>query len=99
MGIFNSTLCNDLQDSGQLKMIAKTLYPDAVPQQPSRLPARASPCLRRLVRSSANANYLAFGYTAAQNSQMVLYGWLFDVRAGQPQLRASLRQDLFRFAG
>ncbi len=26
-----------------------------------------------------NANYLAFGYTAAQNNQLVLYGWLYDV--------------------
>ena len=35
MGVFNSTLFNDLSDSGQLKMIPKTLYPMQVPQQPS----------------------------------------------------------------
>ena len=35
MGTFNSTLFNDLETSGQLKMIAKTLYPVQVPQQPS----------------------------------------------------------------
>ncbi len=31
-----------------------------------------------------NANYLAFGYTAVQNNQIVLYGWLFDVRQANP---------------
>src|SRR5580704_4810554 len=35
MGVFNSTLFNDLQTSGQLKMIPKTLYPVQVPQQPA----------------------------------------------------------------
>src|ERR1700733_3108477 len=35
MGVFNSTLFNDLAGSGQLKMIPKTLYPTQVPQQPS----------------------------------------------------------------
>src|ERR1700734_1456268 len=35
MGVFNSTLFNDLSGSGQLKMIPKTLYPIQVPQQPS----------------------------------------------------------------
>ncbi len=33
-----------------------------------------------------NANYLAFGYTAVQNNQIVLYGWL--VRRPPIQLRA-----------
>ena len=31
-----------------------------------------------------NANYLAFGYTATQNNQIVLYGFLFDVRQANP---------------
>src|ERR1700677_1638206 len=35
MAVFNTTLFNDLQSSGQLKMITKTLYPTQVPQQPS----------------------------------------------------------------
>ena len=30
------------------------------------------------------ANFLTAGYTAEQNGQIVLYGWLFDV--GQPNL-------------
>ena len=35
MGVFNTTLFNDLQNSGQLQMIPKTLLPVHVPQQPS----------------------------------------------------------------
>jgi TolB protein len=34
-----------------------------------------------------NANYLAFGYTAVQNGQLVLYGWLYDV--GQQTLQSA----------
>ena len=30
----------------------------------------------------AQANYLAFGYTAVQNGVLVLQGWLFDLRQG-----------------
>jgi TolB protein len=89
MGAFNSTLFNDLQSSGQLKMIAKTLYPVQVPQQPSdfRPPVNGQsqgPWLADWSGPPPNANYLAFGYTAAQNNQIVLYGWLFDVRQPNP---------------
>jgi TolB protein len=79
MGAFNSTLFSDLSGSGQLKMIAKTLYPVNVPQQPSDF-RQGGPALGDWSGPPPNANYLAFGYTAAQNNQIVLYGWLFDVR-------------------
>ena len=29
----------------------------------------------------ASANYLAFGYTAVQDDQLVLYGWLYNTGA------------------
>ena len=32
----------------------------------------------------AQANYLAFGYTAAQNGVLVLQGWLYDLSKGNP---------------
>jgi TolB protein len=85
MGVFNSTLFNDLDSSGQLKMIAKTLYPVQVPQQPQdfRPPVNGKsqgPWLADWSGPPPNANYLAFGYTAIQNNQIVLYGWLYDVR-------------------
>ncbi len=83
MGVFNQTLWNDLNTSGQLKMIAKTLYPTQVPQQPSDF-RQGGPAMADWSGPPPNANYLAFGYTAAQNNQIVLYGWLFDVRQANP---------------
>lgn len=90
MGVFNHTLYNDLSTSGQLKMIPKTLYPTQVPQQPAdfRQPAAGQPSnglwLTDWSGPPPNANYLAFGYTAVQNNQIVLYGWLDDVRQASP---------------
>jgi TolB protein len=89
MGVFNSTLFNDLSGSGQLKMIPKTLYPTQVPQQPSdfKPPVNGQsqgPWLADWSGPPPNANYLAFGYTATQSNQIVLYGFLFDVRQPSP---------------
>jgi TolB protein len=83
MGVFNSTLFNDLSGSGQLKMIPKTLYPVNVPQQPSDF-RQGGPAMADWSGPPPNANYLAFGYTATQNNQIVLYGFLFDVRQANP---------------
>jgi TolB protein len=83
MGVFNSTLFNDLQGSGQLKMIPKTLYPTQVPQQPSDF-RQGGPSFADWSGPPPNANFLVFGYTAVQNNQIVLYGWLFDVRQSNP---------------
>jgi TolB protein len=83
MAVFNSTLFNELSGSGQLKMIAKTLYPTQVPQQPADF-RQGGPSFADWSGPPPNANYLAFGYTAAQNNQIVLYGWLFDVRQANP---------------
>src|SRR5581483_5275627 len=56
-----------------------------VPQQPSdfRAPVggqKAGPWLTDWSGPPVSANYLAFGYTAVQNGQIVLYGWLYDVQ-------------------
>jgi TolB protein len=83
MGVFNSTLFNDLSGSGQLKMIPKTLYPTQVPQQPADF-RQGGPSFGDWSGPPPNANYLAFGYTAEQNNQIVLYGYLFDVRQANP---------------
>ena len=89
MSVFNTTLFNDLSGSGQLKMIPKTLYPVQAPQQPSDFKAPVNGQSQGLWLSDwsgppPNANYLAFGYTATQNNQIVLYGFLFDVRQANP---------------
>src|SRR5580658_6133344 len=83
LAVFNTTLLNDLQGSGQLKMIPKTLYPTQVPQQPNDF-RQGGPAFTDWSGPPPNANYLAFGYTATQNNQIVLYGWLFDVRQANP---------------
>src|SRR5258708_3290703 len=85
MATVNGTLFSELQNSGQLKMVAKTLYPLQIPQQPSdsHPPANGrsqGPWLTDWSGPPPNANYLAFGYAATQNNQLVLYGWLYDVR-------------------
>jgi len=87
MATFNSTLFGDLQDSGQLKMAAKTFYPLQIPQQPADFKGPDNGQGMWLADWSGppvNANYLAFGYTASQNNQIVLYGWLYDVRQASP---------------
>src|ERR1700675_770105 len=83
MDPFNATLFRELQTSGQLKLIPKTVYPLQVPQQPSDLHPPAGgrsqgPWLTDWSGPPVNANYLAFGYTAAQNNQLSFSGWLHD---------------------
>ena len=84
MNAFNATLFSDLQSSGQLKMVPKTLYPLQIPQQPTDFHPPAGGRSQGIWLTDwssppVSANYLAFGYTAAQNNQIVLYGWLYDV--------------------
>src|SRR6202162_2015451 len=84
MDPFNATLFRELQTSGQLKLIPKTVYPLQVPQQPTDLHPPLNgrsqgPWLTDWSGPPVHANYLAFGYTAVQNNQLVLYGWLDDV--------------------
>src|SRR5579871_1310768 len=84
MDPFNATLFRELQTSGQLKLIPKTVYPLQVPQQPPDLhpPLNGRSQGAWLTDWSGppvNANYLAFGYTAVQTNQLILSGWLYDV--------------------
>jgi TolB protein len=84
MDTFNSTLDRELNTSGQLTLRPKTTYPLRPPQQPSDFHppvggASQGPWLTDWSGPPVNANYLAFGYTAVQNGQMVLFGWLYDV--------------------
>lgn len=91
MGPFNATLFSELEQSGRLKMVAKSLYPLEVPQQPADFkppqpgarrndpPRRVGPWLTDWSQPPASANYLAFGYTAIQNGRLVLFGWLYNV--------------------
>jgi len=86
MNVFNQTLFSDIQDSGLFRMASKSMYPLVVPQQPSDFqqpgpstPARRPPWLTDWSSPPTSTKYLAFGYAASQNNQIVLSGWLFDV--------------------
>ena len=91
MGAFNDTLFSDLQNSGLFDMRPKGMYPLQVPQRPEefRQPPRPGASLGGMALSDwssppVQANVLTAGYTAEQNGQIALYGWLFDV--GQPNI-------------
>ena len=89
MDAFNRTLFTELQNSGQLKMVPKTVYPLNVPQQPSDFKppaggASQGPWLTDWSGPPVNAKFLAFGYTAPQGDKLVLFGWLYDVTQASP---------------
>ena len=91
MGAFNTTLWSDVEGSGYFKMVAKTMYPKANPQQasdwrqpPSGRPGAAIPngggmYMTDWISPPAQADHIAFGYTAVQNGVLVLYGYLYDL--------------------
>jgi TolB protein len=88
MSAFNATLFSDLQGSGLFDMRAKSLYPLNNPQRPEDIRpggAAAGFSLSDWSGAPVNASHLAFGYTAAQNGALVLYGYVDDARQSNPQ--------------
>jgi len=84
MQVFNLTLYDEIAGAGLFKMAPKSFYPLQVPQQPSDWKAPVGgrsqgPWLTDWSGVTVKANYLAMGYTAIQNGQLVLFGWLYDV--------------------
>ena len=94
MRAFNDTLWSDVLGSGYFKMVDKTLYPKANPQQASDWrqapPSQSGGGLSMTDWSSppVSANHVAFGYTAVQNGVLVLYGWLYDLGRGAQTIGA-----------
>jgi TolB protein len=98
MNVFNQTLWSDLESSGLYYMVPKSMYPLQVAQRPEdfRPPAEAARGGRRISQGPwltdwsdppVKANYVTLGYTAAENGQIVLRGWLFNVM--QPTVSAA----------
>lgn len=94
--VINSTIFRDLDDAAVFKMAPKSMYPIQVPQRPQdfRKPLKydpnnrnAAPWLQDWSDPPVNADYLVFGYAAEQDNQIVLFGWLFNVR--QPDVAAA----------
>jgi TolB protein len=70
MMAFNEALSEDLEDSGALKVAPKTFYSLNPPQRPEDF-RRAD-----WFPPPVSANYVAFGYAAAKDGGLVLFGWL-----------------------
>lgn len=94
MDKFNETLWNEIENSGVVKMAAKSMYPLKVPQQPSDFKQPASETenmgglwLADWAKPPVSANFLAMGFTAVAADQIVLSGWLEGVN--QPNLQAA----------
>ena len=78
MAVFNQTLWDDLDESGWVQLRPKSNYPKAIPQQPQELHTA------EWALPPVSANYVVMGYTAVVEGQLVLYGWLVDLRQATP---------------
>jgi TolB protein len=96
MSVFNHTLSGEIENSGAFKMAPKSMMPRQNPQVPQDIRESATGtglALTDWASPPVNANYLAFGYTAVQNNQLVLFGYLFNVR--QPVASAQVIGKLY----
>src|SRR6204780_3428487 len=99
MSAFNSTLFGDLDSSGLFDMKPKSVFPLNNPQRPEDLRPDDNGqgfALSDWAGAPVNASHLVFGYTAAQNGALVLYGNVFDTRQQNAQSAQLFSQ---RYAG
>lgn len=84
MSLFNQTVFDEIFNSAVLKVSPKSFYPKRIPQQPQdfRQPIPGVPSdglwLSDWAAEPVAAGWLAIGYTAVQNGQIVLFGWLYS---------------------
>jgi TolB protein len=72
--VFNQVLWNDLDNSGILDLVSKSLYPLKTPQEPQDVDYNA------WTSAPASAQMLAFGYAETTNNNLVVTARLFDVQ-------------------
>jgi TolB protein len=77
--LFTQVVRDDLQFSGILDLVSPSFYPTQVPTIPSEL--RNSDWTTPQV----NANLVAFGNLTESTSEVVISGWLYDVRSPSNQ--------------
>lgn len=85
---FNDTLWNDLDNAGIFDMVSKSFYPLAVPGNPAdvRFEAWNGP--------PPNASMLAFGDLGATGNNLLVHGWLYDVKnVASPQVLGKQYSD------
>ncbi len=81
LNVFNETLWNDLSQAGIFDIVSKSFYPLQVPGLPDevKLDAWSNP--------PPNAGMLAFGNLNASTEDVLVQGWLYDVKNTQaPQV-------------
>ena len=86
---FNDTLWNDLDNAGIFEMVSKSFYPPQAPGNPSqvRFEAWNSP--------PPNAAMLAFGDLGVSGNNLLIHGWLYDVKnLGAPQVLGKQYSDV-----
>ena len=90
MNTFNTTLWDELDASGVLTLVAKSVYPLNVPQRPEDFvpPSGRGPSngmwLTDWSGPPVSANNLAFGYTAEQDGKLLLIGNLYNLSQPTP---------------
>jgi len=85
MDTFNKVLWDELANTAQIDLVAKTKYPLVLPQQASDF--KPPVMFSEWTRPPVSANYLAFGYTAVQDDQILLFGNLFNL--AQPDVQGA----------
>jgi TolB protein len=72
--LFTNVVRDDLSFSGILDLVSPSFYPIQPLTQPGEL--------RNLTWSDAplNSNFVAFGYLTETSTEVVIYGWMYDVR-------------------
>jgi TolB protein len=85
---FNDTLWNDLDNAGIFDLVSKSFYPMAVPGQPSEVKFDA------WSGAPVNASMMAFGNLGVTGENLVVQGWLYDVKnTTSPQVLGKQYQD------
>jgi TolB protein len=87
MDTFNTTLWEDLDSSGVLKLAGKGFYPLEIPQQPNDFqpkPAGIGASLKDWSGPPVGANNLVFGYAGVTGGQIQLLGWLYNLSQATP---------------
>ena len=90
MPTFNQTLWGDLVNAGLFDLVAKTLYPHPIPQQPSDF---GPTTMTSWSNPPAQASYLAFGYGGTQSNVFVVRAWLYDLTRGTPAQAQALAKN------
>ncbi|MDE3195477.1 MAG: PD40 domain-containing protein [Acidobacteriota bacterium] len=83
MASFNSTLFSDLDKSGCFSLVSKSMYPLNNPQRPEDLRPddnHLGYALSDWSGSPTQASHLVFGYGAAVNGALAIYGNVYDTR-------------------